>query len=39
MKKEYNSPEFEIEKFIISSEALITTSGLEGGDTEEELDW
>lgn len=39
MKKYYESPEAEIEKFLISSESLITTSGLEGGDTEEELDW
>lgn len=39
MKKFYESPEAEIEQFLISSSDLITTSGLEGGDTEEELDW
>jgi len=37
MKREYSSPEVEIEKFFISSEAMITTSGFEDVDTEE--DW
>ena len=36
MKRKYESPEVEIEKFFISSEAMITTSGFEDGDTEEE---
>ena len=41
MKREYQAPEAEIEKFIISAAALITTSGLEEGDTGEEVgeDW
>ena len=39
MKKLYESPEAEIEKFLLSSKDLITTSGLGDGDTEEELDW
>ena len=37
MKKEYFSPEVEIEEFYLTSEAMITTSGFEDVDTEE--DW
>ena len=38
MKKFYESPEAEIEKFNLSSDAVVATvSGLEGGDYEE--DW
>ncbi len=37
MRKEYISPEVEIEKFLLSAKALITTSegGIKDGDTEE----
>jgi hypothetical protein len=42
MKREYNSPEVEIEKFLLSANSMITTSekGIEdGGDTEEVVDF
>lgn len=41
MKREYNSPEVEIEKFLLSAKALITTSegGIEDGDTGEDVDF
>ena len=41
MKREYNSPEVEIEKFLLSAKALITTSegGIEDGDTVEVVDF
>jgi hypothetical protein len=38
MKKEYISPEAEIEKFLLSASSTITTSegGIEDGDTGDE---
>ena len=37
MKREYMAPEAEIEKFVISTKAQITTSGLEDADTGEDV--
>jgi hypothetical protein len=39
MKREYMTPEVEIEKFVISTKAQITTSGFEDGDTGEDVEW
>ena len=41
MKREYTAPEAEIEKFILSTNEVFTTSSGfdDGGDTGEEVDW
>lgn len=38
MKREYITPEAEIEEFVLSSKALITTSGFEEGEGEN-VEW
>lgn len=37
MKKHYESPEAEIEKFTLAGNDLITTSGLEDANTDEDF--
>ena len=40
MKREYKTPEAEIEKFLLTNDAVYTDStGLGGGDQETEVDW